>query len=144
MIAVAITMLASVLPSAATMPIASTNSGKAMIVSATRETIRSGQPPKKPAAAPSVAPIANDSATAATASPRSSRAATTQRDRMSRPSASVPNQCAADGGCNALEAFVASGSYGTSSGPKRASSTSPRNSVAATSVTGFSVSTWRR
>ena len=35
MIAVAMTMLVTVLPSAATMPMASTNSGNAMIVSAT-------------------------------------------------------------------------------------------------------------
>ncbi len=49
MIAVAITMLVTVLPSAATMPIASTNSGNAMMVSAMRPTMRSVQPPKKPA-----------------------------------------------------------------------------------------------
>ncbi len=57
MIAVAITMLVTVLPSAATMPIASTNSGNAMMVSAMRPTMRSVQPPKKPAATPGKPPI---------------------------------------------------------------------------------------
>ena len=55
-------------------------------------------------------PTTKDAATAATAMPRSSRVATTVRDRMSRPSASVPNQCAAEGGCRAMLVFVASGS----------------------------------
>ena len=45
MIAVAYTMLATVLPSAATIPIASTKSGKAMMVSSTRPMSRSVQPP---------------------------------------------------------------------------------------------------
>ena len=45
MIAVASTMLGTVLPSAATMPIASTNSGNAMMVSASRPTSASTQPP---------------------------------------------------------------------------------------------------
>ena len=34
--------------------------------------------------------------------PRSSRVATSTRLKMSRPSWSVPNQCAADGGCSAV------------------------------------------
>ena len=45
-IAVAMMMFCTVLPSAATMPIASTNSGNAMMVSAMRPTMRSVQPPK--------------------------------------------------------------------------------------------------
>ena len=45
------------------MPIASTNSGKAMMVSAMRATMRSVQPPKKPAATPARPPIRNTSAT---------------------------------------------------------------------------------
>ena len=55
-------------------------------------------------------PIANDSTTALIAMPRSSRVATSVRERMSRPSASVPNQCAAEGGCSAAVALLASGS----------------------------------
>ena len=43
------------------MPIASTNSGKAMMVSAMRLTMRSVQPPKKPAATPASPPIRNTS-----------------------------------------------------------------------------------
>ena len=39
------------------MPMASTNSGNAMMVSAMRPTMRSVQPPKKPAATPASPPI---------------------------------------------------------------------------------------
>jgi hypothetical protein len=46
MIIVAMMMLSTLLPSAATMPMARTNSGNAMMVSITRPTIRSVQPPK--------------------------------------------------------------------------------------------------
>src|SRR5674476_1009960 len=63
MMVVAITMLVTVLPSAATIPIASTNSGNAMMVSASRLTMRSVQPPKKPAAMPGSPPITNTNAT---------------------------------------------------------------------------------
>ena len=56
-------MLVTVLPSAATMPMASTNSGNAMMVSAMRPTMRSVQPPKKPAATPDSPPSRNTSAT---------------------------------------------------------------------------------
>ena len=66
MIAVAITILVTVLPSAATMPIASTNSGNAMMVSEMRPTMRSVHPPKKPAAIPASPPINSTSATDAT------------------------------------------------------------------------------
>ena len=108
--AVASTMLPTVLPSAATMPMASTNSGKAMMVSDSRVTAASHQPPKKPAASPKGSPTTKDRPTAATAMPRSSRVATTVREKMSRPTASVPNQCAAEGGCSAAPALVAKGS----------------------------------
>ena len=46
MMAVAITMLITSLPSAATMPMASTNSGKLITMSHRRITMRSSQPPK--------------------------------------------------------------------------------------------------
>ena len=55
-------------------------------------------------------PMTKDAATADTAMPRSSRVATTVREKMSRPSASVPNQCAAEGGCSATALLLASGS----------------------------------
>ena len=45
------------------MPMASTNSGNAMMVSAMRPTMRSVQPPKKPAATPAMPPSRNTSAT---------------------------------------------------------------------------------
>ena len=50
------------------------------------------------------------SATAEIAMPRSSLAATITRLKMSRPSASVPNQCAALGGISLTAALVISGS----------------------------------
>ena len=86
MIAVAMMMFCTVLPSAATMPIASTNSGNAMMVSAMRLTMRSVQPPKKPAATPASPPIRNTSATENTAMMKSSRVATITRLNTSRPS----------------------------------------------------------
>ena len=92
MMAVAYTMLASVLPSAATMAMARTNNGKAMMVSVTRVTMRSVQPPKNPADAPSTLPTTNDRVTAESEIARSSRVATSTRLRMSRPTWSVPNQ----------------------------------------------------
>ncbi len=81
-----------------------------MMVSAIRPMMRSAQPPKKPASAPSAEPIVKEAATAVIAMPKSSRAATTMRDRMSRPSESVPNQWATDGGLSANSLLLASGS----------------------------------
>ncbi len=86
MMAVARMTLPMLLPSAATMAMASTKSGKAMMASLRRETIRSVQPPKKPAQAPAAVPTRKDRATAPTAMTRSSRVATSTRLRMSRPS----------------------------------------------------------
>jgi hypothetical protein len=60
---------------------------------------------------------------------------------MSRPSASVPNQCAADGGCSAAAESDANGSYGTIDGPISAPTTSASSNAAASSVSGFSPST---
>src|SRR6267378_281592 len=56
-------MFCTVLPSAATIPMASTNNGNAMMVSAMRPTMRSVQPPKKPAATPASPPMRKTSAT---------------------------------------------------------------------------------
>src|SRR5580704_5382550 len=95
-IAVASTMFCTVLPNAATMPIASTNSGNAMMVSAMRPTMRSVQPPKKPAATPARPPIRNTSATDATAMKKSSRVATMTRlntARQGRPRAEALLRC---------------------------------------------------
>ena len=95
------------LPSAATMPIASTNSGKAMMVSASAADDAVG-----PAAeiagghARAARPARRTAITAAKAMPRSSRVATMTRLKMSRPSWSVPNQCAADGGFSAMAASL--------------------------------------
>ena len=89
---VAMTMLDTELPSAAAMPTASTKSGKAMIVSRRRLTMRSVQPPAQPATAPSAVPRMSVAATAVSAMPRSTRAATTTRLNTSRPSWSVPKR----------------------------------------------------
>ena len=92
MMAVASTMFCTVLPSAATMPMASTNSGNAMMVSAMRPTMRSVQPPKYPAATPARPPIRNTSTTEKIAMAKSSWVAATTRLKISRPSWSVPNR----------------------------------------------------
>ena len=89
-----------------------------MMVSAMRPTMRSVQPPKKPAATPASPPIRNTSATEATAMKKSSRVATTTRLNTSRPSWSVPNQCFTDGGFSAAAVSLASGSCGTMYGPE--------------------------
>ena len=136
-------MFVTVLPSAATIPIASTNSGNAMIVSASRPTNRSVQPPKNPAATPAIPPSTNTSGTENTAIAMSIRAATTTRDRMSRPSWSVPNQCAAFGGLSACAVSLASGSYGTRPGPAIAHSSKNTNSAKLPAVTGSCDSTYR-
>ena len=88
------------------MPIASTKSGNAMIVSEMRPMMRSAQPQKKPAATPATPPIRNTSTTDATAMPKSRLVATTTRLKMSRPSWSVPNQCAADGAFSACAVLL--------------------------------------
>ncbi len=110
MMAVARMTLNTELPRAATMPMASTKSGKAMIVSLMRDTTRSVQPPKTPAQAPARLPTAKDRATAEKAMAMSSRVATMTRLSMSRPSWSVPNQCRAEGGLSVFAVSLLSGS----------------------------------
>jgi len=63
------------------------------------------------------------------------------RDRMSRPSASVPNQCAVDGGESGAPALEASASKGAIHCPIRASSTKAAKSRKAASDSGFSATT---
>jgi len=67
--------------------------------------------------------------------------ATTTRLSRSRPSWSVPNQCAHEGGWSAWVVLLASGSYGTIQGPTVASTTSSTKRPKASPVTGFSPST---
>ncbi len=131
-------MFGTVLPSAATMPIASTKSGKAMMVSARRPTMRSVQPPKNPAATPASPPSTNTSATEKTAMPMSSRVATMTRERMSRPSWSVPNQWAALGACSAAHGVAGERVVGRQAGPTSAQQQQAANSAKAARVTGFS------
>ena len=145
MIAVAMTMLVTVLPSAATMPMASTKSGKAMMVSAMRPTMRSVQPPKKPAAIPASPPTHEDQRDRERRRcARSSRVATTTRREMSRPSWSVPNQCRSEGACSAGGGVARQRVVGHERGAERARRGGARGSSAkAKPVTGFSATTWR-
>ena len=68
-------MFSTLLPSAATIPIARTNSGKAMMVSTSHMAMRSTQPPKNPATLPSALPTTMASTTALVAMNRSRRVA---------------------------------------------------------------------
>ena len=69
---------------------------------------------------------------------KSSRVATITRESTSRPSWSVPNQCAAEGPFSACAVLLASGSYGTTSGPNTAAIRISANRKKAKPVTGFS------
>ena len=114
-------MLATVLPSAATMPMASTNSGNAMIVSIdARPTMRSVQPPKKPAQAPASAADREGQATAAERDaeiePRGHHDAA--QDVAAELVGAEP-VARATGGLSACAVSLASGSYGASHGPTR-------------------------
>src|SRR6202030_1189810 len=83
-------------------------------------------------------PTTSDRATAEIAMPRSKRAATMTRLRISRPSASVPKGCRAVGGASLIAAEVVSGSNGAMEGPKSAQSASSARMMAAASVSRFS------
>src|ERR1700687_5600571 len=70
--------------------------------------------------------------------PRSRRAATMTRLRMSRPSASVQRGCSALGRASLVVAEVVSGSNGAMDGPNRAQSASRARMMAAANVSPFS------
>jgi hypothetical protein len=91
------------------MPIASTNSGNAMMVSAMRPTMRSVQPPKKPAATREPAER-EDQRHRSDGDAEIEPGRDHHGEKTSRPSWSVPNQCARDGGCSAEAVLLASGS----------------------------------
>ena len=103
-------MFCTVLPSAATMPMASTNSGNAMMVSAMRPTMRSVQPPKIAGGDAGEPAHQEDQRHRGDRDDEVEPVATITRLKMSRPSWSVPNQCAADGGFSAAAVSLASGS----------------------------------
>ncbi len=71
--------------------------GNAKNRSATRISALSTQPPRNPAAAPITAPMIIERMTSSTDSGSVTRAPDSTRDSTSRPSSSVPNQCADDG-----------------------------------------------
>ena len=132
-------IFSTVLPKAATMPMARTNSGKAIMVSEKRPMMRSHQPPQKPATLPRALPITKDKATAERAILRSSRVATITRLNTSRPRLSVPKGWAQLGGLRVFEAAVAKGSYGARNSPNRPKKIMNRKSEKETTVTRFSL-----
>ena len=70
--------------------------------------------------------------------------ATRQRDKMSRPSWSVPKGCLRVGACNAAIVSLISGSNGATRGPSSAMATSSHEQAEGEqAVTGFSDSTCR-
>ena len=77
----------------------------------------STQPPKNPAIPPSTAPMIMAATIRITASGSVIRAPYSTREKTSRPSSSVPNQFAADGGAR-IGNFCASGLSGAMSGAK--------------------------
>ena len=91
--------------------------GKANTRSATRISTLSTQPPKKPATPPTIAPIPMAAMIRMTASGSVIRAPNSTRENTSRPSSSVPNQCAPDGAAKMVN-FCASGLSGAISGAK--------------------------
>ena len=79
--------------------IASNIGGNDRVTSTSRMITVSANPPRNPASAPKVAPIAKAIATTVTAMGNEWRAPCRVRLRTSRPSASVPSQCSQLGGC---------------------------------------------
>ncbi len=77
----------------------------------------STQPPKYPAIPPITAPMIMAAMIRITASGSVIRAPNSTRENTSRPSSSVPNQCAADGAARMVN-FCASGFCGAISGAK--------------------------
>ncbi len=113
----AITAFRSCGPSAAAIASARMMPGKAKTRSARRMITLSTQPPKKPAIPPSTAPMIMAAMTRMTASGSVIRAPNRTREKTSRPSSSVPNQCAQDGPAR-IANFCASGFCGAITGAK--------------------------
>ncbi len=134
-IATATTMAGGELPSAASVTLAKMTTGSARNASRPRETTSSTTPRRYPQTSPTVVPAIVASSAAAGARNRISRPPSITRTNESRPSESVPNQCAADGGASACSGSVARGSFVASSGPKVAHSTqNPTIAMPATNV----------
>jgi hypothetical protein len=106
-------------PSTATSAIASRMSGNDIMASTTRM-IGPSSRRKYPAASPSTTPQATEIATTSAPIMSEYRAPKITRENTSRPSSSVPNQCAARGLCSRSTIRSAVGSYGVSQGAKAA------------------------
>ena len=102
------TALFRLLPMRATMAMASSRGGKLRNTSVIRMITLSTQPPKLPAMAPRGTPMSRDRPTAASAAVRDTRAPYSTRLNRSRPSSSVPIQCAALGGWSFSAIWAAS------------------------------------
>ena len=85
-------MLNQPLPSALTIARASSIAGNAKRMSQVRIRIASSQPPKKPAHTPATVPTVPASPTAISATRSDAFVPSMQREKMSRPNWSVPNQ----------------------------------------------------
>ena len=94
-------------PSAATSAMASTRPGTLRNRSVSRITASRTTPPAVPAITPSGTPMAAAARVMPTPTSNDSRAPMITRVRMSLPTSSVPNQCAALGACSLLAMFTA-------------------------------------
>ena len=74
--------------------------------------------------------------TAITPADSDARAPQITRDSRSRPTSSVPNQCAADGALRTADQLVASGSYGATQGASSASSATSTSTTAPNTAVG--------
>src|SRR5690606_19975106 len=87
-------------PSAAARAMASTRAGKATMTSITRMRIRSNGPPSQPLKPPRTTPATPASTTTPKPAPMERRPPSRTRANRSRPTSSVPNQWAVEGGCS--------------------------------------------
>ena len=85
-------------PATAAIMIADSSAGNAKVKSLSRMITSSTHPRRAAASSPSEAPNSRPMPTAMTPTTIELRAPTSSSETMSRPSASVPSQCAADGG----------------------------------------------
>ena len=118
------------------MTIASTSPGKANMMSTPRISQASVLPPKNPAAMPKMAPISKAMKTETMPTCNETRAPKTMREKVSRPSSSVPIRFCQLGGRRRLLS-CASGSYGAISGAAMATMTVSSTTAAPTMPIGL-------
>src|SRR5215471_7607413 len=121
-------------PSMATITNANRIVGKTSKISTTDMRNLSTAPPKKPALRPITIPIVAPMPTATTPTVSEIRDPQMMRLRMSRPKASVPNQCKSPGGFKRKRMLWTKGSKGESHGLKTAANTNKRMMMQPTSI----------